>query len=83
MVWLWHNFAIISTTAVRAIVCPQNQKHHHHENLGDHVVRVEVEDVVEEVTKLLLLKPRQELFTTNFFHLLQKFGQLNAQLAYF
>ena len=37
--------------------------------LGDHMVGVEVEDVVEEVAELLLLESRQQLFPTNLFHL--------------
>ena len=37
--------------------------------LRDHMIGVEVEDVVEKMSELLLLKPRQELFPTDFFHL--------------
>ena len=37
--------------------------------LGDDMVGVEVEDMVKKMPELLLLKPRQELFPSDLFHL--------------
>ena len=37
--------------------------------LRDHMVGVEVEDMVKKMPELLLLKPRQELFPSDLFHL--------------